>query len=146
MDSTDSSAVAAAVAPEDRWCTTCKHCGSSSTGDIDKYKCFAPQNPYKLSRVNGTRVYDYPSCAYHRGVTNADSCCGEEGKWWEQAPPKPAYTAPSPVVSAARSTGMDLSLPDVNKDALAAKLAAARKPKAVKSPVGTDLIVGLGDL
>jgi len=131
MDST-SVAPAAELPPEDKWCTTCNWCGTNASRNRDTYKCFAPQNSYTISVVDGSRVYYIPLCVIQR-YGSKDKGCTEAGLWWEQKP-----AAPDRQLA---SMGDEFELPPVDKTLLAAKLAAARKPKV---KVGTDLLKDLG--
>ena len=122
------------IAPEDRWCITCKWCGTNASRNADTYKCFAPQNIYTVSLVDGNRVYNTPLCKEHRVAPTVNvNTCGIAGSWWKQKP-----AAPSQQLA---SMGDEFELPPVDKAALAAKLAAARKPRV---KVATNLLQDLG--
>ena len=152
MDSTSTApapeiAPAVELPPEDKWCTTCKHCGTNASRNSDTYKCFAPLNRYTVSLVDGSRIYDRPLCKDQRhGTRTAHEInfdfelppvdivtCGGDGRWWEQKP-----AAPDRQLA---SMGDEFELPPVDKTLLAAKLAAARKPKV---KVATNLLQDLG--
>lgn len=73
-------------------CTSCKHIGTNSSGDWEKYRCFAPQNVRGTNMVNGAKLLYLELCKDHRsqGIARVQSC-GEEGRWYEE------YIAPAPA-------------------------------------------------
>lgn len=104
----------------DRWCTTCKHVGTNPSRDSSSYRCFAPQNPYVINLVDGTRAYAIVFCGTHRSApcTEHKNVCGSEGTWWEQAPPRPSASYDTPIPSkeptSRTSVKVNLSKADLN--------------------------------
>lgn len=74
-------------------CVNCKHIGRNSSGDAQRYRCFAPQNVMEkeVDLVTGETVthFHFNTCydARAKGVLRRENC-GPEGKWFEPAPPK----------------------------------------------------------
>jgi len=114
---------------EPKLCINCKHIGTNNSGDWEKYRCFAPQNPSQVNLITGDKIYSQPYCSYFRAKGSAFSgiSCTEAGLWYE--------AKPAPPVSG--------SWEEVTPAQLAARVQAAKAAKTKANP-GTDLLKELG--
>lgn len=79
-----------------RICVNCKHCGTNASGNVAAFKCFSPNNPSTINLVSGAKNYTVTYCESQRASTLRGTC-GQQGLWFEQAPPKQALV-PTPQV------------------------------------------------
>jgi hypothetical protein len=91
-----------------KYCTNCKHIATAASGDVSRYKCFAPQNPFSVNLVDGSRIYEVAYCSEHRNIEPSNARCGRQGAWWEEKPaptpaPAPYSAVPTPILGAAKA-------------------------------------------
>jgi len=76
---------------EIKLCINCKHIGTNASGNVDTYKCFAPQNPSDIDLVSGQKIYKMQYCRDHRNLCAVTlPVCSVSAKWFEQRPATPA--------------------------------------------------------
>lgn len=88
--------------PKSKLCINCKHIGTNGSYNAELYRCFAPEN--KLAEpdlVTGEDRYFWLTCYLARGyeltgnktrfssASDSSGSCGLDGKWFEQADPRP---------------------------------------------------------
>jgi hypothetical protein len=128
-------------------CTHCKWCAAHPElvavghNRIEQYQCFHPNNIVAYSPVDGSPTFKNPHCDYHRKQGTAMvSYCRAEGAWWEVKPVQVATVNTKAAIS-----GSDFDLPTIDKNAVAAKIAAAKAARTNgNQKVATNLLTDLG--
>lgn len=113
---------------EQKFCIQCKHIATNSSREWEKYRCFAPQNIFRLNLVTSEKEYLTPFCIDQRkDIISPDytEYCGTNAKWFEE---KLLASAAPTLVNNESFNPIDL---DTIADA-AAKRVAALKSKSKK--------------
>lgn len=102
-----------------RYCINCKHVGTSSSGNLENFKCFAPQNIIGTNMVDGSKIFKGNCVQLRNSSSPQGEICGNYGEWFELAPPKPVYE-PTPAPINKPVVGVKVKLKGSNDDLLRA--------------------------
>jgi hypothetical protein len=91
-------------------CINCAYIATNRDNNWEHYKCFAPQNFTGYNPVTGDKIYTHEFCVDARKFSADVKCCGSNGHWFLQAPPKP--TLPT-LYDTAESAATKLSTPSL---------------------------------
>lgn len=87
---------------EIKFCINCQHIATVGSGDADRYKCMAPQNPFHRDFVTGFKIYTEPNCRPLRECfPDTLDKCTSAGNWYV----KKVVPAPAPPLWPPTTTG-----------------------------------------
>jgi hypothetical protein len=117
-------------------CINCNWVSIPASREIDRYKCFAPQNTQGVNLVTGDKELYEPKCTVHREYDHESKhLCGKVGNWWQLRPVptlNPEYRTPAVPASKSTQTTQANMLADLSSGLSDADMEIARQKVAAK--------------